>query len=52
MGGNSSKQDWINIVLAPSFHEDMSVPDWNFLLQLFWTDCSEFADALLSGAHK
>jgi len=51
MGGNSSKQDWINIVLASSLHEDMSVSDWNFPFQLFWIDGSEFADALLSGAH-
>jgi hypothetical protein len=51
MGGNSSKQDWINIVLASSLHEDMSVSDWNFPFQLFWIDGSEFADTLLSGAH-
>jgi hypothetical protein len=47
MRGNRGEEDGIDIVLAPSFQEDLSVPPWDFSLQLDGIGCFESADALL-----
>jgi hypothetical protein len=47
MGGDSAEHDWIDIVLTPSFYEDISVICWNFLLQKYRINRSESAHGLL-----